>query len=155
MIAVDIMAAPLAPADDEHTRVACQRAVRRLQCAQLAEARRIRQVVAAGYGVPVAQLQAAGREREVSEARQVAMHAMRVRLRWPLAMRNAPFPFEQIGALLGERDHSTIMHGVAAIAARLDGATEDAGCLRYMVRAIHATLDATDEDDADREGHAA
>ncbi len=127
-------------------------ALRRLQRAQLAEARRIRQAVAAGYGVPVAQLQAAGREREVSEARQVAMHAMRARLLWPLTARNAPFPFEQIGALLGERDHSTIMHGVAAIAARLDGAD---GCLRYMVRAIHATLDATDEDDADREGHAA
>ncbi len=114
-------------------------ALRRLQRAQLAEARRIRQAVAAGYGVPVAQLQAAGREREVSEARQVAMHVMRARLCWPLATRNAPFPFEQIGALLGARDHSTIMHGVAAIAARLDGAD---GCLRYMVRAIHATLDA-------------
>jgi len=127
-------------------------ALRRLQRAQLAEARRIRQAVADAYGVPVAQLQAAGREREVSEARQVAMHAMRVRLLWPLTARNAPFPFEQIGALLGERDHSTVMHGVAAVAARLDGAD---GCLRYMVRAIHATLDATYEDDADRRGHAA
>ena len=114
-------------------------ALRRLQRAQLAEARRIRQAVAAGYGVPVAQLQAAGREREVSEARQVAMHVMRARLCSPQATRNAPIPFEQIGALLGARDHSTIMHGVAAIAARLDGAD---GCLRYMVRAIHATLDA-------------
>ncbi len=152
MIAVDITMPSLTCTDDERTRVACQRAVRRLQRAQLAEARRIRQAVAAGYGVPVAQLQAAGREREVSEARQVAMHAMRVRLLWPLPARNAPFPFEQIGALLGERDHSTVMHGVAAIAARLDGAD---GCLRYMVRAIHATLDATYEDDADRRGHAA
>jgi chromosomal replication initiation ATPase DnaA len=155
MIAVDITTPPPARADDERTRVACQWAVRRLQRAQLAEARRIRQAVADAYGVPLAQLQAAGREREVSEARQVAMHAMRVRLLWPLALRNAPFPFEQIGALLGERDHSTVMHGVAAIAARLDGAAEDAGCLRYMVHAIHATLDATYEDDADRRGHAA
>jgi len=155
MIAVDITEPPLVRADDERARVACQRAVRRLQRAQRAEARRIRQAVADAYGVPLAQLLAAGREHEVSEARQVTMHAMRVRLLWPLALRNAPFPFEQIGALLGERDHSTVMHGVAVIAARLDDAAEDAGCLRYMVRAIHATLDATDEDDAERRGHAA
>jgi len=122
----------------------------RLQRAQIAEAHRIRQAVAAGYGVPVAQLQAAGRAREVSEARQVAMHAMRVRLRWPLATRNAPFPFERIGALLGKRDHATIMHGVAAIAARLGGEAEGDGCLRYTVRSIHTTLDATYEGDAGR-----
>jgi chromosomal replication initiation ATPase DnaA len=128
-------------------------ALRRLQRAQLAEARRIRQAVADGYGVPVAQLQAAGRAREVSEARQVAMHAMRLRLRWPLATRNVPFPFERIGALLGERDHSTIMHGVAAIAARLGGDADGDGCLRHTVRSIHTTLDATYEGDAGR--HAA
>jgi len=120
-------------------------ALRRLQHAQLAEARRIRQAVAAGYGVPVAQLRAPGRTRAVSEARQVAMHAMRARLLWPLATRNAPFPFERIGALLGERDHSTIMHGVAAIAARLSGDAETDRCLRYTARAINAALDATYE----------
>jgi len=128
-------------------------ALRRLQCAQFAEARRIRQAVAAGYGVPVAQLRAAGRTRAVSEARQVAMHAMRARLRWPLATRNAPFPFERIGALLGERDHATVMHGDAAIAARLAGDAEGDGCLRYTVRSIHTTLDATYEGAAAR--HAA
>jgi len=128
-------------------------ALRRLQRAQLAEARRIRQAVADGYGLPVAQLRAAGRAREVSEARQVAMHAMRARLRWPLATRNVPFPFERIGTLLGERDHSTIMYGVAAIVARLAGDAEGDGCLRYTVRTIHARLDATYEGDAAR--HAA
>jgi len=128
-------------------------ALRRLQRAQLAEARRIRQAVADGYGVPVAQFRAAGRTREVSEARQVATPAMRARLRWPLATRNVPFPFERIGALLGERDHATIMYGVAAIAARLGGDAEGDGCLRYTVRTIHATLDATYEGDAAR--HAA
>ncbi len=125
-------------------------ALRCLRRAQLAEARRIRQAVADGYGVPVARLCALGRTREVSEARQVAMHAMRARLRWPLAVRNAPVPFEQIGALLGERDHSTIMHGVAAIAARLRGGAEADECLRYMARAIHAALDATYEGDIAR-----
>ncbi len=120
-------------------------ALRRLQHAQLAEARRIRQAVADGYGVPVAQLRAPGRTREVSEDRQVAMHAMRARLLWPLATRNAPFPFERIGALLGERDHSTIMHGVAAIAARLSGDAVTDRCLRYTARAINAALDATYE----------
>jgi len=126
-------------------------ALRRLQSAQLAEARRIRQAVADGYGVPVGQLRAAGRTRDVAEARQVAMHAMRARLRWPTATRDAPFPFGRIGALLGERDHSTIMHGVAAIAARLADDAEGEGCLRYTVRAIHATLDMMYEgDDARR-----
>jgi len=121
-------------------------ALRRLQRAQLTEARRIRQAVADGYGVPVGQLRATGRTREVSEARQVAMHAMRVRLRWPLATRTAPVPFGRIAALLGERDHSTIMHGVAVIAARLGDDAD--GCLRYTARAIHATLHATYEDGA-------
>jgi len=95
--------------------------------------------------VPVAQLCAPGRTRDISEARQVAMHAMRARLLWPLATRNAPFPFERIGALLGERDHSTIMHGVAAIATRLRGDAETDGCLRYTAWAINAALDATYE----------
>ncbi len=126
-------------------------ALRHLQRAQLAEARRIRQAVADGYGVPVAQLHATGRAREVSEARQVAMHAMRARLRWPTPTRTTAFPFGRIAALLGERDHFTITHGVAAIAARLGDDAD--GCLRYTVRAIHATLDATHEGDADR--HAA
>ena len=119
----------------------------RLQRAQLREACRIRQAVADGYGVPVAHLCAPGRTRAVSEARQVAMHAMRARLLWPLAVRNAPVPFGRIGALLGERDHSTILHGVAAIAARLAGDAEADGCLRYTARAIHAALDASYEAD--------
>ncbi len=60
--------------------------------------------------------------------------------------RNAAFPARRIGRLLGHRDHSTVLHGVAVIAARLaSGRPEDAS-LRHMVHALDATLDASDED---------
>jgi len=79
------------------------------------------------------------------------MWLMRTRLTWPLPTRNAAFPSERIGRLLGHRDHSTVLHGVAVIAARLaSGRGEDAS-LRQMVRAIGAALDATDEDDTRRQ----
>ncbi len=75
----------------------------------------------------------------------MAMYLMRTRLTWPLPTRNGAFPCARIGRLLGHRDHSTVMHGVAVIAARLvSGRGEDAS-LRQMVRAIGATLDATYE----------
>jgi len=79
------------------------------------------------------------------EARQVAMYLMRTRLTWPLPTRNRAFPCARIGRLLGGRDHSTVMHGVAVIAARLvSGQPEDVS-LRHMTRAIGATVDATYE----------
>jgi len=113
--------------------------------AQLAEARHIRQAVAAAYTLTPAHLCAPCRAHPLAEARQVAMWLMRTRLTWPTPIRNAAFPSERIGRLLGHRDHSTVLHGVAVIAARLvTGRPEDA-CLRQMVRAIGATLDATDE----------
>ncbi|MCA1599307.1 MAG: hypothetical protein LC769_09900, partial [Chloroflexi bacterium] len=82
----------------------------------------------------------------LAEARQVAMYLMRARLTWPTPTRNAEFPARRIGRLLGHRDHSTVLHGVAVIVARLvTGGPEDA-CLRQIVSALDATLDASDED---------
>ncbi len=144
MIAVDITVPPLVRADDVRTRVACQRAVRRLQRAQLAEARRIRQAVVDTYGLTPALFLSPCRQRTVAEARQVAMYLIRQDLCWPQGTgphaRNAPFPAQRIGRLLG-RDQATVLHGVAAIAARLAGDP----ALRHTVRSIRATLDATYE----------
>jgi len=120
-------------------------ALHRRRRAQLAAARRIRQAVADAYTLTPAHLCAPCRAYPFVEARQVAMYLMRTRLLWPTPTRNAVFPSERIGRLLGHRDHSTVLHGVAVIAARLvTGRPEDA-CLRQMVRAIGATLDATYE----------
>lgn len=118
-----------------------QAALYRLQRAQISKAVRIRRAVAAGYGASVAQLCQPGRRREVAEARQVAMFLMRADLCWPLETRNAAFPCARIGAILGERDHSTVLHGVAVIAARLD--TDKA--LRFMVGGLRAELDAAED----------
>ncbi len=145
MIGVDITVPPLPCADDERTRVACQRAVRRLQRAQLAEARRIRQAVADGYTLTPAQLTSPCRVAERAEARQGAMWLMRTRLTWPLPTRDRAFPCDRIGRVLGGRDHATVLHGVAVIAARLVSGRQEDASLRHMVRALGATLDATYE----------
>ncbi len=120
-------------------------ALHRLRRAQFAEARRIRQAVAAAYTLTPAHLCAPCRAHPLAEARQVAMYLMRTRLLWPTPTRNAAFPSERIGRLLGHRDHSTVLHGVAVIAARLvTGRPEDA-CLRQIVNSLGAALDAIDE----------
>jgi len=75
----------------------------------------------------------------------VAMYLMRTRLTWPRPPRNGSFPATRIGRLLGGRDHSTVMHGVAVIAARLSSGREDDVALRHLVDALAATLGAADE----------
>jgi len=144
MIAVDITAPAPPRADDERTRAACRMAVRRLQRAQLAEAHRILQAVVDIYGLTPALVLSPCRQRTVAEARQVAMYLIRQDLCWPRGTgqraRNEPVPAQRIGRLLG-RDQATVLHGVATIAARLAGDP----ALRYTVRSIRATLDATYE----------
>ncbi len=71
----------------------------------------------------------------------MAMWLMRTRLTWPLPTRNRAFPCARIGRLLGGRDHATVLHGVAVIAARLASSRQE----DEMVRALDATLDATYE----------
>jgi len=120
-------------------------ALHRLRRAQLAEACRIRQAVADAYTLTPAHLCAPCRAHPLAEARQVAMYLIRTRLLWPTPTRNAAFPSERIGRLLGHRDHSTVLHGVAVIAARLvTGRPEDA-CLRQIVNSLGTALDAIDE----------
>ncbi len=130
---------------DPERRAEQRAALQRLRRAQLVEARRIRQAVADTCLLTPARLRAPCRVAVLAEARQVAMYLMRTRLTWPRPTRNGAFPATRIGRLLGHRDHSTIMHGVAVIAARLASGRGEDAALRQMVRAIGATLDATYE----------
>jgi len=118
-------------------------ALRRLRRAQLAEARRIRRGLPhppgrrrrlhPDTGAPVRPLPRPPARRgppggDIPDARADA-----------LAARDAEFPARRIG----HRDHSTVLHGVAVIAARLDSGRQGDVYLRHMVRSIGATLDAT------------
>lgn len=60
-------------------------------------------------GIPVALLRGAPRTRFISDARQEAMWRM---------YQTGRFSLPQIGAFLGGRDHTTILHGVRAHAER-------------------------------------
>ncbi|HLD11407.1 MAG TPA: chromosomal replication initiator protein DnaA [Patescibacteria group bacterium] len=58
------------------------------------------------YGVPAKQLKSGVRSRPIAVPRQILMYLLRTELN---------LPFMEIGALLGGRDHTTIMHGVEKI----------------------------------------
>ena len=60
------------------------------------------------------------------------MYLMRTRLTWPLPTRNGEFPASRIGRLLGGRDHSTVLHGVAVIVAGLSSGREDDAALHHL-----------------------
>ncbi len=130
---------------DPERRAEQRAALRRLRRAQLAEARRIRQAVAATCLLTLAHLLSPCRVAARAEARQVAMYLMRTRLTWPRPTRNGAFPAARIGRLLGGRDHSTVIHDVAVIVGRLDSGQPKDASLRQMVRVLAATLDATYE----------
>ena len=74
------------------------------------------------------------------------MYLIRARLTWPARAGNAEFPARRIGRLLGHRDHSTVLHGVAVFTAWLASRRPEDASLRHTVRALDATLDASDED---------
>ncbi|MGH9165941.1 MAG: helix-turn-helix domain-containing protein [Acidimicrobiales bacterium] len=66
--------------------------------------------VAAAFGIAPEQLLATGRTRHVVDARQVAMYVLR-------EVRGLSYP--AIGAAVGGRDHTTVMHGVERVRARM------------------------------------
>ncbi len=123
----------------------------RLRCAQLTEARRIRRVVADGYLLTPTHLCSPCRIATCAEARQVTMYLIRTRVLWPTPPHNRAFPCARIAQLLGGWDHTTVMHGVAVIAARLVSVRQEDATLRQMVRTLAATRDATYE--AERRPH--
>ncbi|MGD9613779.1 MAG: helix-turn-helix domain-containing protein [Alphaproteobacteria bacterium] len=92
----------------------------------------IQRLVAEHYGVPAAILSASFRSAPIAQARQVAMY---------LARETTGRSFPAIGRHFGGRDHSTVVHGVKTVAARIaadpDFAAEMAG-LRAAAQRIAA-----------------
>lgn len=76
---------------------------------------RIAEVVARFYNVSEVDLKGKGRTREIVTPRQVAMYVMREETDHPLV---------DIGAILGGRDHSTVMHGVDKVVQEIERNTD-------------------------------
>jgi chromosomal replication initiator protein len=80
------------------------------------------------FGLRPGDLKARRRTRKISEARQIAMHLMR-------SLAGASFP--AIGAHLGGRDHSTVVHGCGAVRKRC----ENDARFRTLVETLMRELD--------------
>jgi len=83
--------------------------------------------VAEHYRVEASALVGRSRRRDVSHPRQVAMYLMRVLTSYSLPA---------IGATLGGRDHSTILHGYQKVAGRLDADADLAGDIDSIRAAV-------------------
>jgi hypothetical protein len=87
----------------------------------------IRERVAAHFNIPVAELVGPRRWRPYVVARQAGMF---------LARKLTDKSYPEIGRFFGSRDHTTVMHGVRATLARIEG---DPG-LAEGIKAIEADL---------------
>ncbi|MDE3111963.1 MAG: chromosomal replication initiator protein DnaA [Chloroflexota bacterium] len=90
---------------------------------------KIVEVVAHYYQVPVEQLRGRARDKQIVLPRQVAMYLMREETEAPLL---------RIGAALGGRDHSTVLHGCEKIEREMsesDDFRREVGSLREMLYA--------------------
>ena len=74
------------------------------------EPMKVVEVVASYFDIKVSALAGPGRKKQLARPRQLLMYFLRQEL---------GLPFEEIGSLLGGRDHSTIIHGVDKITALL------------------------------------
>ncbi|HEY7064773.1 MAG TPA: chromosomal replication initiator protein DnaA [Chloroflexota bacterium] len=79
------------------------------------------------YSVSLLDLQGKARDKRVVGPRQVAMYLLR---------EETPLSLPDVGALLGGRDHTTVMHGVQKVSAEI----EQDGRLRTDVRAVRDLL---------------
>jgi len=84
-------------------------------------------LVAEKYGVSVGQIKGSRRNRPLVVPRMLAMYILRADLK---------FPFEEIGRIIGGRDHSTVMHAVGKIESNLE---QDVS-LRHSVGEIRKKL---------------
>jgi chromosomal replication initiator protein len=86
--------------------------------------KRIQATVAAHYDIPAYEMVSARRAREVAHPRQVAMF---------LTRELTPKSLPDIGRYFGGRDHTTVMHALAAVTERMsinDEIAEDVAMLR-------------------------
>jgi chromosomal replication initiator protein len=79
------------------------------------------------FGVSLSELRGRGRSKEIVLPRQVAMYILREETGTSLV---------EIGALLGGRDHSTVMHGIEKIERTVDNDT----ALRQHISTLRETL---------------
>jgi len=70
----------------------------------------IQEAVAAHYGIPAIEMRSERRSRAVSWPRQDAMY---------LARELTPYSYPRLGAFFGNRDHTTILHGVRRVEKRI------------------------------------
>lgn len=96
----------------EHTEITMEIAVRELQNIISPDKPReitpqlVIEIVAEHFNISTAQMISKNRSSEIARPRQIAMY---------LCKSMTPAPLETIGALLGGRDHSTIIHGIKKI----------------------------------------
>lgn len=88
----------------------------------------IAQIVCLALGADVAEVMSDRRKKAAIEARHVTMY---------LANRLLPDTAVDIGKQMGGRDHTTILHGVAKIAAEIESDTR----LKALVNSLQATLE--------------
>ena len=88
--------------------------------------------VAAHYGLSRAELREANRSHERAEARQVAMYA--------LARLDPNLRLEAIAALVGRRDHSTVIRGIRRIERTLAKDGDEAEAIRRLVTDLGVNL---------------
>jgi chromosomal replication initiator protein len=92
----------------------------------------IKEVIAGGWRVRIEALAAKTRTRNVTEARHVAMYAIRELLGMPLT---------EIGGLFGGRDHSTVLYSIRKVEGRMH---DDAEFRRRVESAIRELRDFAD-----------
>lgn len=68
--------------------------------------KRIQEIVAAHYGIPIGEMVSRRRHRSFARPRQVAMY---------LARETTPKSFPDIGRFFGGRDHTTVIHAIKAV----------------------------------------
>ena len=99
-----------------------------LMTARATTARRIIRAAAVKLDLSVNDLTGRGRERHIAHPRQCVMTAIR---------RKTGLSLPQIGALMGNRDHTTIIHGLSAVIERNDSA--EAAFIADLIAAVTET----------------
>lgn len=92
----------------------------------------IQQAVACEFGVETFEMSSARRSRAVAHPRQVAMFLARA-----LTPRSTP----EIGRMFGGRDHSTVIHAIRSVEARLRDDDELAARTMGVVEQLAALVD--------------
>lgn len=89
----------------------------------------IQGAVASHYGIPFAEMTSHRRSRAVARPRQVAMY---------LARELTPKSLPDIGRCFGDRDHTTVMYALKAVAQRIETDADTAGHVELLMDRLAA-----------------